>query len=110
MEFPVHTIASYDGSYQQRSGKSGGRFSRYRFAAAISITTGKVLFYGIACYSCNQFADRPQYRVDGLVYIYMYYIKTQLLCVCVCVCVCVFVCLFVRIVLKRWRNKNRTYN
>ena len=31
---------------------------------------------------------------------YIYIIKTQLLCVCV----------FVRIVLKRWRNKNRTYN
>ena len=25
-------------------------------------------------------------------------------------CVFVCVCLFVRIVLKRWRNKNRTYN
>ena len=27
-----------------------------------------------------------------------------------CVFVCLFVCLFVRIVLERWRNKNRTYN
>ena len=34
----------------------------------------------------------------------IYIIKTQLLCVCLCVC------LFVRIVLKRWRNKKRTYN
>ena len=46
-------------------------------------------------------------------------------CVCVCLLVCLFVCpdciyivktqllfvcLFVRIVLKRWRNKKRTYN
>ena len=33
---------------------------------------------------------------------YIYNIKTRLLCVCSCVClhVCLFVCLFVRIVLK----------
>ena len=36
--------------------------------------------------------------------------KSILLKLNCCVFVCVCVCLFVRIVLKRWRNKNRTYN
>ena len=56
----VHAIASYDGSYQQRSGKSGGGFSRYCFAAAISANTGKVLSYGIAsnsCKLCNEYEN-----------------------------------------------------
>ena len=46
-------LASYDGAYQQRSGKSGGGFSRYCFAAAISVQSGKVLAYDIACNSCK---------------------------------------------------------
>ena len=46
------TIASYDGSYQQRGGKAGGGHSRYCFAAAISTETNQVISYGIACNSC----------------------------------------------------------
>ena len=56
----VHAIASYDGSYQQRSGKSGGGFSRYCFAAAISTNNGQVLSYGIApnsCKLCNEYEN-----------------------------------------------------
>ena len=49
----VLTIASYDDSYQQRSGKSGGGVSRYCFAAAISTSIGKVLSYDIASNSCK---------------------------------------------------------
>ena len=48
----VKIIGTFDGAYQQRSGKSGGGFSRYCFAAAISAETGKVLSYGVACNSC----------------------------------------------------------
>ena len=48
----VEVIGSFDGAYQQRSGKSGGGFSHYCFAAAISAETGKVLAYGAACNSC----------------------------------------------------------
>ena len=43
----VEVIGTFDGAYQQRSGKSGGGFSRYCFAAAISSETGKVLSYGV---------------------------------------------------------------
>ena len=53
----LKTIVSYDGAYQQRSGKSGGGFSRYCFAAAISVHTGKVISYGIACNSCSQCSE-----------------------------------------------------
>ena len=48
----VHCVASYDGAYQMRSGKSGGGFSRYCFASAISVDSGKVLSYEVACNSC----------------------------------------------------------
>ena len=48
----VEVIGTFDGEYQQRSGKSGEGFSRYCFAAAISAETGKVLSYGVACNSC----------------------------------------------------------
>ena len=48
----VEVIGTFDGAYQQRSGKSGGGFSRYCFAAAISAETGKVLSYDVACNSC----------------------------------------------------------
>ena len=41
----LRTMVSYDGAYQQRSGKSGGGFCRYCFGAAISVETGKVLSY-----------------------------------------------------------------
>lgn len=49
----VEVVASYDVAYQQRSGKSGGGFSRYCFSSCISIETGKVLSYGVACNSCS---------------------------------------------------------
>ena len=49
----VSTVGSYDGAYQQRSGKSGGGFSRYCFAAAVIADTGKVVAYDVACNSCN---------------------------------------------------------
>ena len=48
----VHIVGTFDGAYQQRSGKSGGGFSRYCFASAIAAETGKVLSYGVACNSC----------------------------------------------------------
>ena len=48
----VHCVASYDGAYQLRSGKSGGGFSRYCFSSAISVNSGKVLSYDVACNSC----------------------------------------------------------
>ena len=51
--YHLKILASYDGAYQQRSGKSGGGFSRYCFAAAISVQSGKVLAYYIACNSCK---------------------------------------------------------
>ena len=48
----ITTVGTFDGAYQQRSGKSGGGFSRYCFAAAIIAETGKVVSYGVACNSC----------------------------------------------------------
>ena len=48
----VEVVGTFDGAYQQRSGKAGGGFSRYCFAAAIAAQTGKVLSYGVACNSC----------------------------------------------------------
>ena len=48
----LEVISTFDGAYQQRSGKSGEGFSRYCFAAAISAETGKILSYGVACNSC----------------------------------------------------------
>ena len=45
----LEVTVSYDGSYQKRGGKSGGGFSRYCVACAISVDTGKVLNYEIAC-------------------------------------------------------------
>ena len=48
----VSTVGTFDGAYQQRSGKSGGGFSRYCFAAAIIAQTGKVISYYIGCNSC----------------------------------------------------------
>ena len=49
----VHAVGSFDGSYQQRSGKAGGGFSRYCFASVISSDTSKVLGYEVACNSCS---------------------------------------------------------
>ena len=48
----VEVVGTFDGAYQQRSGKAGGGFSRYCFAAAIAAETGRVVSYGVACNSC----------------------------------------------------------
>ena len=45
----IHCVASYDGAYQLRSRKSGGGLSRYCFSSAISVDSGKVLSYDVAC-------------------------------------------------------------
>ena len=50
----ISVRVSFDGSYQTRSGKSGGGFSRFCFGAAISTETGKVLQYDIGCNSCRK--------------------------------------------------------
>ena len=44
---------SYDGAYQRRGGSKGGGHPRYCFASAISIDSGKVLDFEIACNSCR---------------------------------------------------------
>ena len=49
----VHAVGSFDGAYQQRSGKAGGGFSRYCFASVISSQTSKVLAYEVACNNCS---------------------------------------------------------
>ena len=49
---------------------------------------------------CEGVIRREATETEGLVY----YKNSIVVCLCVCVC------LFVRIVLKRWRNKNRAYN
>ena len=49
----VTTVGKFDGAYQQRSGKSGGGFSRCAYSACIIAETGKVISYGIACNSCT---------------------------------------------------------
>ena len=49
----VSTVASFDGAYQMRSGKSGGGFSRFCFGAAISVDIAKVVAYRIACNFCS---------------------------------------------------------
>ena len=65
----LRTMVSYDGAYQQRSGKSGGGFSRYCFGAAISVETGKVLSYGVACNSCRICSNYAnQYRSEAISY------------------------------------------
>ena len=53
----VHTVASYDGADQMRFGLSAGGFSRYCFASAISVITGKVIAYDVACNSCRFCVD-----------------------------------------------------
>ena len=50
----VHAEVSYDGAYQIRSKKGGGGYSPYCFAAAISVETGKVISYDVACNSCRK--------------------------------------------------------
>ena len=50
----VHAVVSYDGAYQIRSKKYGGGYSPYCFASEISVETGKVLAYDVACNTCRQ--------------------------------------------------------
>ena len=56
----LEVTVSYDGAYQKRGGKSGGGFSRYCVACAISVETGKVLSYEIACNSCKLCIEKQQ--------------------------------------------------
>ena len=51
-EFSEVTVSD-DGAYQKRGCKSGGGFSRYCVACAISVESGKVLDYEIACNNCR---------------------------------------------------------
>ena len=56
----VHAVSSFDGAYQQSSGKADGGFSRWCFASVISSQTFKVLPYELACNifsMCNQYSD-----------------------------------------------------
>ena len=50
----IHDIASFDGPYKKQSTKGGGGYSRYCFASVVSMTTGKVLAYEVACNSCSE--------------------------------------------------------
>ena len=49
----VHAVISYNGAYQIRSKKGGGGYSPYCFASAISVDTGKVVAYDVACNNCR---------------------------------------------------------
>ena len=51
---------SYDGAYQRRGGSKGGGHPRYCFASAISIDSGKVLDFEIACNSCRLCTEKQQ--------------------------------------------------
>ena len=63
----VRTVISFDGAYQMRTGKTGCGFGRYWFAAAISISTAKVITYGIASNSCKLCAEyESQKRTDAI--------------------------------------------
>ena len=55
---------SYDGSCQKRTGKGGGGFPRYCFAAAISIETGEVLSFEFACNGCHYCVEKQQVLKD----------------------------------------------
>ena len=54
----LEVTVSYDGAYQKRGGKSGCGFSRYCVVCAISVETGKVLKYEIACNSCKMCIEK----------------------------------------------------
>ena len=56
----LEVTVSYDGAYQKKGGKSGGGFFRYCVACAISVETGKVLNYEIACNSCKLCIEKQQ--------------------------------------------------
>ena len=57
----VHAVVSYDSAYQIRSKKGGGGYSPHCFASAISVDTGKVVAYDVACNNCrvcNMYASK----------------------------------------------------
>ena len=56
----LEVTVSYNGAYQKRGGKAGGGLSRYCIACAISVETGKVLSYEIACNSCRLCIEKQQ--------------------------------------------------
>ena len=56
----LEAIVSYDGAYQRRGGKHSGGFSRYCFSSVISLETGKVLSYEVACNSCKYCVEKQQ--------------------------------------------------
>ena len=56
----LNVPVSYDGAYQKRTGKGGGGFARYCFASAISIETGKVLSFEVACNGCRYCVEKQQ--------------------------------------------------
>ena len=56
----VHAVVSYDGAYQTRSKKGEGGYSRYCFAAAISVENAKVVTYDVVWSNyrqCNMYAS-----------------------------------------------------
>ena len=55
---------SYDGAYQKRTGKGGGGFARYCFTSAISIETGEVLSFEIACNGCKYCVEKQEALKD----------------------------------------------
>ena len=71
----VTTVGTFDGAYQQRSGKSGGGFSRYCFAAAIIAVSGKVLPYGVACNSCAYCVELNNRLRDSLITLEQYEVQ-----------------------------------
>ena len=56
----LNVPVSYDGAYQKRTGKGGGGFARYCFASAISIETGQVLSFEVACNGCRYCVEKQQ--------------------------------------------------
>ncbi|KAI6648779.1 hypothetical protein LOD99_7166 [Oopsacas minuta] len=55
---------SYDGSYQKGTDKGEGGFAQYCFAAGISIETGEVLSFEVACNGCRYCVDKQQALKD----------------------------------------------
>ena len=53
-------------------GESGGGFSRYCIACAISVETGKVLSYEIACNSCKLCIEKQQALREKRIYLVEY--------------------------------------
>ena len=49
----VHAVVSYDDAYQIRFKKGEGGYSPFCFASAISVDSGKVVAYDLACNNCS---------------------------------------------------------